>query len=101
MDQSDLLRIACTTLDQLRIRHLVTGSQATIAFGDKWGHPWVSPFPFRRNTTCRYEYRLGRRRHAYTFAQVDQFVWRIRATTHHPNRIPSTPIAFENDCDAS
>lgn len=32
--QSELLRYACVTLDGLRIRYLVTGSQATIAFGE-------------------------------------------------------------------
>ncbi|MEO2046635.1 MAG: hypothetical protein ABGX16_08685 [Pirellulales bacterium] len=34
MEQSELLRHLCTTLDRLAIRYLVTGSQATIAYGE-------------------------------------------------------------------
>jgi len=34
MEQSELLRHLCTTLDRLKIRYFITGSQATIAFGE-------------------------------------------------------------------
>ena len=34
MEQSELLRHLCATLDRLGIRYFVTGSQATIAFGE-------------------------------------------------------------------
>jgi hypothetical protein len=34
MEQHDLLRHICMALDELGIRYFVTGSQATIAFGD-------------------------------------------------------------------
>lgn len=34
MEQSDLLRYVCSTLETLGIPYLVTGSQATIAFGE-------------------------------------------------------------------
>lgn len=34
MEQSELLRHVCTALERLGIKYLVTGSQATIAFGE-------------------------------------------------------------------
>src|SRR5947208_1891654 len=34
MEQSDLLRYVCTALERLGLRYLVTGSQATIAYGE-------------------------------------------------------------------
>ena len=34
MEQSDLLRHLCTTLDRLGIRYFITGSQAAIAYGE-------------------------------------------------------------------
>jgi hypothetical protein len=34
MEQSDLLKYACRTLERLEVRYLVTGSQATIAYGE-------------------------------------------------------------------
>jgi hypothetical protein len=34
MEQSDLLRHVCTVLENLRLPYLITGSQATIAFGE-------------------------------------------------------------------
>ncbi|MEX2316387.1 MAG: hypothetical protein WD669_04485 [Pirellulales bacterium] len=34
MDQDDLLRLVCTALEDLEIKYFVTGSQATIAYGE-------------------------------------------------------------------
>ena len=34
MEQDDLLRHLCTALERLNIRYLITGSQATIAYGE-------------------------------------------------------------------